>query len=512
MGLRRISTVRATLSAKWGLARLAIVVCASYMIIGLATPPVLADSPGYDLVLAHGRVMDPESGLDAVRHIGIRNGRIEAISVHPLQGREVLDISGLVAAPGFIDLHAHGQDRITAGIQARDGVTTALELEGGVLPVAEWYEEREDRALIHYGAAVSHPGARYVVLENDTDELDLSKSTVWSHEPANPEQIKLITDVIDQGLVEGAIGIGLGIQYTPAATRDEVWRVYKTGQKYGVTGFAHVRFAAMAEPGSSVEAVQEMIAIAATGPSVHICHLQSTGLGKVPILLEMLDDARKQGLDVTTEVYPYIASSTFIGAAIFDPGWRKRLGRDYSDIAWAVTGERLTEESFHRYREQEPDGRIVAYVMEEENVVRALTHPEVMVASDGGDLSSGTGHPRGAGSHARVLGVYVRDQGVLTLMDALRKMTLMPAQRMEVAVPAMRNKGRIRVGADADIAVFDPARVVDRATFDRPAEPSTGIPYVLVGGKLVVRDSDLVEGVSPGQPIRREVTRTPGDL
>ncbi|MEN8377075.1 MAG: amidohydrolase family protein, partial [Gemmatimonadota bacterium] len=470
-----------------------------------AAPAAGAGPEAFDLVLANGRVMDPESALDAVRHVGIRNGKIAAVSAEPLAGDEVLDVTGLVVAPGFIDLHAHGQDPVTFGILARDGVTTALEMEGGVLPVAEWYEERAGKRRLNYGAAVSHPGARFEVLEEDA-ELDngLGSSDAWSHQPASAEEIEQIAAVVDQGLAEGAIGIGFGIQYTPAATRDEIWRVYKVGEKHGVTGFAHVRFAAMAEPGSSVESVQEMIAIAATGPSVHICHLPSTGLGKVPILLEMIDAAQERGIDVTTEAYPYVASSSFIGAAILDPGWRERLGRDYGDIGWAATGERLTEKTFHRYREEQPNGTIIAYVMEEENVVKAMAHPTVMIAADGGDLSSGKGHPRSAGSHARVLGVYVRDKGVMSLMDAIAKMTLLPAQRMETAVPGMRDRGRIRVGAHADITIFDPERVIDRATFESPAEMSEGIPHMLVGGTFVVRDSELVEGATPGQPIRRE--------
>jgi N-acyl-D-aspartate/D-glutamate deacylase len=474
----------------------------------LATSSIAsAQTPAYDLVLANGRVIDPDSGLDAMRHVGIRDGRIEAVSTTPLEGTEVVDVTGLVVAPGFIDLHAHGQDPITHGILARDGVTTALELEGGVLPVAEWYEERAGTSRINYGAGVSHPGARFEVLEDEADAEDgLGAAEAWSHQVATAEEIEAIAAVIDEGLREGAIGVGFGIQYSPAATRDEIWRMFKVGEQHGVPGFAHVRFASMAEPGSSIEAVQEMIAIAATGPSVHVCHLPSSGLGSVPVLLEMIDAAQANGIDVTTEAYPYIASSSFIGAAILDPGWQENLGRDYGDIAWAATGERLTEETFNHYREHEPNGKIIAYVMDESDVIAAMAHPGVMIASDGGDLSSGTGHPRGAGSHARVLGVYVREQEALTLVDAISKMTLLPAERMEAAVPGMQNKGRIQVGADADITIFDPETVIDQATFEDAAEMSTGIPHVLVGGTFVVRDSELVDGATPGQPIRREVS------
>lgn len=226
-------------------------------------------------------------------------------------------------------------------------MTTALELEGGVWPVGEWYEERAGVSRINYGAGVSHPGARFVVLEDEADIDDgLGGSDAWSHQVATDEEVDAIGAVIDEGLREGAIGIGFGIQYTPGATRDEIWRMYKVGERHGVPGFAHIRFASMAEPGSSIEAVQEMIAIAATGPSVHICHLPSSGLGSVSVLLEMIDDAQANGVDVTTEAYPYIASSSFIGAAILDPGWRENLGRDYGDIARAETGERLNEETF----------------------------------------------------------------------------------------------------------------------------------------------------------------------
>ncbi|HAC07260.1 MAG TPA: D-glutamate deacylase, partial [Gemmatimonadetes bacterium] len=272
--------------------------------------------------------------------------------------------------------------------------------------------------------------------------------------------------------------------------------------QHGLTVYVHIRYAGVLEPETSIAAVQEMIADAAgSGGSVHIVHIGSSGLQQIPTLLDMIEAAHDGGVDVTTEVYPYTAASTNIRAAILDPGWRERLGGDYSDIEWVATGERLDSASFHAYREE--GGMIIAHIIPKDEMEYAIAHPEVMIASDGVGFVDGRAHPRGAGSFARVLGHYVREEGVLTLMDALRKMTLMPAVRLESVVPLMSRKGRVSVGADADLTIFNPATVIDRATFSEPAHASAGIPHVLVNGQFVVREGELVEGVMPGQPIRR---------
>jgi dihydroorotase len=280
--------------------------------------------------------------------------------------------------------------------------------------------------------------------------------------------------------------------------------MFRVGREHGVVSFVHDRFASVKEPGSSVEAAEELIAGAAvTGASVHMVHVGSSGLGQVPEILAMIEGAREHGVDISTEVYPYTAASTDIRAAIFDPGWRERLGVDYHDIEWVATGERLDSAGFYRRRAE--GGPIIAHVIPETAVDYAVAHPLVAIASDGTPFVNGRAHPRGAGTYARVLGRYVREKKVLSLMEAVRKMSLMPAQRLEASVPQMRTKGRIKVGADADLTIFDPARVIDRATFAEPAVPSAGIVHVIVNGTFVVRDEELVAGAVPGVGIRRPV-------
>jgi dihydroorotase len=450
----------------------------------------------YDIVITNGRVMDPETGLDAIRNVAVQDGKIAALSTSQMQGRMVIDATGLVVAPGFIDLHSHGQDAENYRYKAMDGVTTALELERGVFPVAPWYTDRAGKALINYGASSGHIPVVMNVL-HDTGTF-LPRDHAVTDTPTPAQQAEILAE-LEQGLREGGIGIGMGLAYTPTQSPAAILRVFELAAKWKQPIFVHMRTAGGLTPGV-VDSLQEMIADAAiTGASVHIVHIKSMSNKFTPLTLQMIHGAQARGLDVTTEAYPYIAGATRLESSVFDEGWKKQLDISYGDLQWVATGERLTEESFNRYRKQ--GGSVILFTNSEEMVREAMADPMVMIASDG-LLNNGQGHPRSAGTYARLLGVYVREQKVLTLMEAIRRASLAPAQRLEAFTPQMKHKGRLQVGADADIDVFDPATVSDKATFQKPAQYSQGFRYVLVGGVPVVRDGKLDESTLPGQPIR----------
>lgn len=473
------------------------------LLLGLAlSPVVLAQRGEFDIVIANGRVIDPESKLDAVRFVGINGKRIAAISATPLKGKRAIDAKGLVVTAGFIDLHSHGQDDENYRYKAMDGVTTALEMEVGASPVSKWYADREGKSLVNYGATVGHIPARMALLGDTGTWLPRDQAITAQ---LNQEQKTQLLQTLQQGLNEGAIGVGFGLAYVYGATREEIFEAFKIAAKNNVTCFVHVRSHGAIDPGSALEAMQEVIADAAgTGASLHIVHVTSTGLSQTPACLELIKGARRRGIDVTTEAYPYLAGMTGLETAIFSEGWQQKLNITYKDLQWVATGERLTAESFIRYRQQ--GGLVVIYSIPEAAANLAVSDPDIMIASDG-LLTNGKGHPRGAGSYARVLGSYVREKKTLSLIDALRKMSLLPAQRLEAAVPMMRNKGRIKVGADADVVIFDPARVIDKATFEDPAQYSSGIAHVLVNGVSVVQDGKLLETSKPGVAIRRPLAK-----
>lgn len=466
-------------------------------IVVTLAPAVVWSTP-YDLVIRGGRVLDPETGLDATMNVGIKEGRIARISAEPLTGTRTVDARGLVVAPGFIDLHQHGQDEASGVLKAFDGVTSGLEMEIGVPDVKEFLARKSGRSLINYGTTASHVAARAAALGSPLTTTDLiPKSGPATNDPATADQVAQMQARLGSEIDAGALGIGMGIQYVPGATRQEIIRIFQSAASRNVPVFTHMRSVGRIEPGSSIESIGEVIGAAAvTGAALQIVHINSTCLADVPECLAMVAGAKARGLDVTAEAYPYIAGMTAINSALFNPGWQEKFGIGYDSLMLPETGERLTKERFDELHASPDSLPVVLFVNRQEVVDAVIADPLTSIASDGE-----MGHPRNAGTYCNILARYVRELRTISLMDAIRKMSLMPAQRLEKATVAARRKGRIQEGADADIVVFDPATVKDQATYERPGERSTGMRFVVVNGVLVIDKGLLVPNVSPGKSI-----------
>lgn len=482
----------------------------------------MAGSPAcpYNLVLTGGRVLDPQSGLDAERDVAVRDGRIVRITAPGALARasiqQSLDCRGKVVCPGFIDTHSHAAGHaVTGRLQAVDGVTTHLELEFGHHPVEDWYDAmaKAGDAVINYGCSAGHIMARMAALDGDQSPVcqpHLSPSCACCSAPSHLVRaygvdVARVVGNLEASLDQGGIGIGMGIAYTEQADHEEVYRVFEMAGKRGVCVYVHNR-GEMAQ----LSDMHELFAdAAATGASLQICHIASSCGQNVslPLTLEMMDRLNERGAaDVSCEMYPYTAGMTNLKSGVFKVGWQERLGISYNDVEWLATGTRLRDEA--DFTEKRSGGGLVCiHSIPAENVDRCFAHPRCMVASDCIPYDEeGRGHPRGAGTFCKTLRVYVRERRALTLSEAVSKMTIMPAKRLESFCPALLSKGRVQEGCDADLCVFDPAVVADTATFANPASPSVGMSLVIVGGSVIVRDGVFVEGVpARGRPVRGEI-------
>lgn len=458
-----------------------------------AVPAAMASSPAaaqtFDLVIARGRVIDPESGLDAVRDLGIRGDRIAAMSTTRLTARDTIDATGLVVAPGFIDLHRHAHGPNSYRFQVRDGVTSSFELEIGTADVPGWYRMFGANRLVNFGVASGHIAARMRVLGDSGFMLPTGRGKG----PATEFQATEIARVVDAGLREGAVAVGMGIAYTPEAGAREILQVFRAAARHGASVHAHL--------GTGLSSLVELIGHSAvSGAPLHVAHINSTAGDDIPTFLAAVHGARARNLDVSTEVYPYTAGATLIQSALFD-NFESWPDAAFARFQWAATGERLTRETFRQRRAE--GGSVISHGNTEEHLRESIVDPLPMFASDGGrNAADQPTHPRAAGTFARILGRYVRDERLLTLPDAIRRMTLEPARRLEARVPEMRERGRLRVGAFADVVVFDATRIIDKATYTDAGQHSEGVSAVLVNGTAVLRGGQLVPGVAPGRAIR----------
>ena len=450
----------------------------------------------YDIVISGGRIIDPDSGMDSVGNVAISDGKIAEISLSELSAEETINAEGNVVCPGFIDLHCHPQDTEIFEVQAKDGVTTTLELEVGTGDISEFYSRWKGNAAVNYGASIGHIPVRMKVMDDPGTFLPSGDA---GRREATDREIQEMKTLIRKGLDLGALAVGFGLDYTRGASRWEVIEMFKVAAEYGASCHVHLRGKGHKEPSNSIEALEEVLAVAAvTGAPLHVVHLNSTGMRAVPQLLEMISGARERGLDVTTECYPYTAGMTKIESARFDEGWQDHYGIDYEQLMRPDTGEYLNSNSFAKYREE--GGWVIAFSTPEVSMSAAVQSPLTMIATDS-IIENGKGHPRTAGSYTKVLGDYVRNKGELELSEAISKMTIMPARRLENRSPSFLKKGRVKVGADADLAVFNPDTVIDQSTYTDPTKPPIGMNHVIVNGIPVVANGQLEPGAYPGKGI-----------
>lgn len=495
----------------------------------------------HEVVITGGRVIDPETGLDGVRNVGVDNGRIAAVTERPIEGDEAIDATGCVVAPGFIDMHHHNSG-VPFGekLALRDGVTTPLELEAGVHPVADWYAALEGRCRANYGASVGTVPVREHVFNPDYETVfsgdflydmmgapeKARTSMKWSTQVATPAELDRIERLIEKGLRQGSVGIGHCPGYMVAGTTQaEAIICQKLAGKYGQSVFVHCRFSGQMPPTSGILGFLEQMAPQEVyGGGIVLQHMTAQALRDTPTALGLVDAAREKGIAILPEIYPYDFGGTIVAADYLHPdNYGPNMGRGYEDIIETSTGTPLTRERYEELVRTAPGTSVMFYNAMEETVCQGLAHPTSVVGSDAfpyimkrdGSIAVDwdvapedvTGHPRGAGAHARFLR-WVREKKVdIPLALAVSKMSYLIALYLEQnGVPQMADKGRVQEGRDADITVFDPETVRDNSTMKDGGLPSSGIPYVLVNGTVVIRDSETVDDVFPGKPVRGSAT------
>ncbi len=510
------------------------------MSVSVARADAEASAVRFDLVIKAGRVMDPETGFDAIRNVGIIDDRIAMITAEPLVGSREIDAQGLVVAPGFIDTHFHSQDEFATKMALRDGVTTGMDLEAGAYNVEQWYDEKKNRWQINYGVTASHLLHRMKVMDSEiaiSEAVDATNAKAylnraandgtasWSVTRANEKQMNAIIKNMDEELRAGALGVGLGLAYAArGATSYEVFEVQKAASRYGRLASVHTRYHLDSiAPTEAPIAFDEVFANAVLlGAPLLLAHNNDYGWEENE---EKLQLARAQGLNMWSEHYPYAAGSTFVSADFLRPElWKDKYGFDYESTLYHPEADRfLTQSGYEKMVEEEPGTFVVVFMPPRKKWMKHwLYMPHMTVASDGmqgvgrdgkllpweAEYSAYAGHPRTAGARAKTLRLARENQ--VPLMHTLSQLSYWSAKHLgDAGVQAMKERGRVQVGAIADLTLFDPETVTDHATYKAAQNglPSTGIEWVLVNGQVVVERSKVLRSVQSGQPIRYEVEK-----
>lgn len=490
----------------------------------------------FDLIVRGGRVLDPETNFDAIADVAIKDGVIAAIGDIAGTADRIIDANGLVVSPGFIDLHSHGQSLPADRMQAFDGITTMLELEVGVLPVARWYDEQAALGrTLNYGAATGWVFARIATMTQQQMVSSVGgmgqamRDTRWVEEAASPAETAEIVERVQVGLAQGGLGIAFPNAYAPGTGVKELSDLCSLAASHGVPTYTHVAYMSNVDPKSSIDAYTRLIGLAgSTGAHMHICHFNSTSLQDVERAAELVKTAQLLGLKVTVEAYPYGTGSTVVGADFFsDPAFPQRFGSGYDAIEMVAERRRLRDRNeVLSEKEKNPGAVVLIHFLDVAVNQRhrdlldvSVMYPGGAIASDAmpwilsnGTLYSGdawplpddaVAHPRSSGTFTKFLRDWVLDRKVVPLMEGLAKCTLIPAQILGESTPMMRKKGRLQVGCDADIVVFDIATLRDKADFHTMNARAEGVTHLLVNGQAVIADAELVRDARPGRPVRR---------
>jgi len=460
----------------------------------------------YDLVIQNGRIINPATNTDSILNLAIQADTIAAISSQKLQGKLVVDATDLIISPGFIDLHSHTPTPLGQYYQLKDGVTTALDLEAGAFPQSGYGAFLKKGAHIHHGASVGYFAIRIKVIEGKEEPYIFSTKGAIHPEiaftkKASSAQIQEMRSLLHKGLDDGGIGIGLLLDYMDSAiSPEELKMIFEVATERKAPIWTHIRRGVQGDPAG----LEEVIALSQSFKApLHICHLQANAMGKIASWLQRIEEANKNGADISVEMYPYTAGSTSISADVFSRDWQNIFGITYEDVQWSDTGEYLTKETWEKYRKEQPTGTIIHHYGKEEWNRIGLQHPKVIIASDAMPVISKDRKvtPRGIGTFSKILAKYVRAEKLMTLSEAINKISYLPAKRLENIAPIFAKKGRIEVGAHADLTIFDANKIQDHGTYENPYQASTGVEHVFIGGQHVISNGEVLEGVFAGQHL-----------
>jgi N-acyl-D-aspartate/D-glutamate deacylase len=480
------------------------------------------------ILVRGGRVCDPGTGFDGIGDVLVEDGRIAAVAGSiERPDAAVIDATGLVVGPGFIDVHSHTHSVTGHWLQAFDGVTTALDLETGLSPVDEAYRRAATAGRpLNYGFSASWAlsrGTTLLGIPADPDiqaTLDLLGREDWQRS-SSPRELAALLAILEDELADGALGIGVLIGYAPHSDPGEYRAVADLAARADAPVFTHIREIAETDPTTPVDGADEVVRVAGeTGVAIHHCHVTSTSRRHLDRTLAGIDAARRAGSRVTVEAYPYDAGATAIGAAFLAPERLAARGMVPSDIVVVATGERVADAArLRQLRAEDPGATCInRYLHEEDPADAALIRlpfemPDSMPASDGMAVvgipdavwplpAGGRTHPRTGGTFTKTLRLMVRETGAWTWPEAFRRSSYLPARLLDDVAPAARAKGHLGVGADADIVVLDPHTVSETATYLDSTRPARGVRHLIVSGEPVIRDGELLPDARPGRALR----------